>query len=263
MVRRLRPPGFTLIELLVVIAIIAILAAILFPVFAQAREAARKASCQSNLKQIGNAWVMYVNDYDETAPMNTWNSNVGGGSEMWQIMHIRAQPYIKNLAVLRCPSDGTPEDAVDWTGVVQWSYGTAQAAARAGDKRAVEFANSYASHWYGVWNMSEISAPADFFLAYEASHFLWPENVSGNFAWAKTGNGEPRFKANHQGQMNMLYADGHVKTVRCGQVFPCSRAGWRLDNISQPGETDGCWVTRATNYVADDGRTYLVNRCPQ
>src|SRR5437773_5223308 len=63
-----RPRGFTLIELLVVIAIIAILAALLFPVFSSAREAARKASCQSNLKQIGNALMMYTQDYDETLP---------------------------------------------------------------------------------------------------------------------------------------------------------------------------------------------------
>jgi prepilin-type N-terminal cleavage/methylation domain-containing protein len=61
-------PGFTLIELLVVIAIIAILAAILFPVFAQARESARQATCLSNMKQIGTASMMYVQDYDETYP---------------------------------------------------------------------------------------------------------------------------------------------------------------------------------------------------
>src|SRR2546421_9538539 len=67
--------GFTLIELLVVIAIIAILAAILFPVFAKAREAARKTSCTSNLKQISTAFLMYSQDYDETMP--PWTANAG------------------------------------------------------------------------------------------------------------------------------------------------------------------------------------------
>ncbi|HEU4752027.1 MAG TPA: prepilin-type N-terminal cleavage/methylation domain-containing protein, partial [Armatimonadota bacterium] len=65
--------GFTLIELLVVIAIIAILAAILFPVFAQAREAARKVSCGSNLRQFGHAVLMYVQDHDETFPQSSYS----------------------------------------------------------------------------------------------------------------------------------------------------------------------------------------------
>src|SRR5579872_2890780 len=69
-----RSRGFTLIELLVVIAIIAILAAILFPVFAQAREAARKAVCISNNRQIGLGAMMYVQDYDEMYPTNAWNT---------------------------------------------------------------------------------------------------------------------------------------------------------------------------------------------
>src|SRR3989475_5553945 len=72
-----RTKGFTLIELLVVIAIIALLAAILFPVFAQAREKARAASCLSNLKQMGYAWMMYAHDYDERFPMSN------GGSTVW------------------------------------------------------------------------------------------------------------------------------------------------------------------------------------
>ena len=70
--RRDRQSGFTLIELLVVIAIIAILAAILFPVFAQARENARKSNCQSNLKQIGTGILMYAQDYDEVSPPPTY-----------------------------------------------------------------------------------------------------------------------------------------------------------------------------------------------
>src|SRR5450755_3568353 len=69
-------PGFTLIELLVVIAIIAILAAILFPVFARARENAKRASCQSNLKQIGLGFLQYAQDYDETFPLDLWSPNV-------------------------------------------------------------------------------------------------------------------------------------------------------------------------------------------
>src|ERR1700733_4651562 len=94
-----RRTGFTLIELLVVIAIIAILAAILFPVFAQAREKARAISCLSNLKQIGIANLMYAQDYDETftfgCPNDWW-------LETW---FYNTQPYIKNINVLRCPDD--------------------------------------------------------------------------------------------------------------------------------------------------------------
>src|SRR5947208_1341346 len=87
--------GFTLIELLVVIAIIAILAAILFPVFAQAREAARKASCQSNLKQLGIAITAYTQDYDETFLMGF----VGDSNWLNAGWPILVQPYVKNLGV--------------------------------------------------------------------------------------------------------------------------------------------------------------------
>ena len=88
--------GFTLIELLVVIAIIAILAAILFPVFARARENARKANCQSNLKQLATAANMYLQDYDEVTMERTrWVAS--GTAHPWM-------PYIKNTGVWVCPS---------------------------------------------------------------------------------------------------------------------------------------------------------------
>ncbi len=108
--------GFTVIELLVVIAIIAILAAILFPVFAKAREAARQSSCASNLKQLSLGLLMYVQDYDETMPGSApgdapsrWGHWVPG---IWvsaaapsQVDQGAVYSYVKNANVFRCPSD--------------------------------------------------------------------------------------------------------------------------------------------------------------
>ncbi|MCS6775764.1 MAG: prepilin-type N-terminal cleavage/methylation domain-containing protein [Chloroherpetonaceae bacterium] len=96
-----RISGFTLIELLVVIAIIAILAAILFPVFAQAREKARQASCLSNTKQLALAHQMYWQDYDETT-VTSWSRGFPGDFMYYP------QPYIKNLQILFCPSYKVP-----------------------------------------------------------------------------------------------------------------------------------------------------------
>jgi len=98
--------GFTLIELLVVIAIIAILAAILFPVFAQARAKARQASCLSNMKQLGLAMMMYTQDYDETYPMSYYyrnGANSGNGYIQWSGL---IRPYVQNNGIFVCPQHG-------------------------------------------------------------------------------------------------------------------------------------------------------------
>jgi len=121
--------GFTLIELLVVIAIIAILAAILFPVFARAREKARQTACLSNIKQLALGLLMYAQDWDETLPAGYYYA--GDFNANWQ---IQVQPYVKNAGIFHCPSDpngpnassyiaaaGCAYDPAWW--VYAWTYG--------------------------------------------------------------------------------------------------------------------------------------------
>jgi prepilin-type N-terminal cleavage/methylation domain-containing protein/prepilin-type processing-associated H-X9-DG protein len=106
--------GFTLIELLVVIAIIAILAAILFPVFAQAREAARITSCASNMRQLSLGVLMYTQDFDETLPMVTnYAAATNAPDRVWT---NTVQPYVKNTGIFLCPSAINARFAPDWGG---------------------------------------------------------------------------------------------------------------------------------------------------
>ncbi|MBC7806218.1 MAG: DUF1559 domain-containing protein [Akkermansiaceae bacterium] len=136
--------AFTLIELLVVIAIIAILTAILFPVFAQAREKARQASCMSNMKQIGLAVIQYTQDYDEIFPCGL-QSNWWQASWVWQ-----TYPYMKSIDVLRCPSDpgGDPVANKSWAGL----------------------RTSYVSNGYIRWNgsINEVDGPMGITIAESA-----------------------------------------------------------------------------------------------
>ena len=134
--------GFTLIELLVVIAIIAILAAILFPVFARAREQARKTTCLSNLKQMGTATLMYVQDYDETYPwlMQDGRNNddsTGLSKQMTQpgvepnlngirglFMDYALQPYVKNMGLFNCPTLQPDKVVLDANGLPMNQFGS-------------------------------------------------------------------------------------------------------------------------------------------
>jgi len=189
--------GFTLIELLVVIAIIAILAAILFPVFAKAREAARATSCRSNLKQVGNAFMMYVQDYDEVYPDRGGNGGAGLPS-----FRQTLQTYTKNTAVFQCPSNpqkNTIADAATTNGIypaIGRSYGM---------NARIAFAP-----------MAFIQAPAQKILTAELMNQNWTDYGS-NWWTGAPGNWTNGF-AGHSGTANYLFADGHVKAMKPSQT---------------------------------------------
>jgi prepilin-type N-terminal cleavage/methylation domain-containing protein/prepilin-type processing-associated H-X9-DG protein len=218
--------AFTLIELLVVIAIIAILAAILFPVFARARDKARQTTCFNNLKQIGLAYHMYAQDYDE-AIVPGCNFNGSGGSSVparkwedplsWWVGLL--QPYVKNEGIFRCPSFRNKQYASYMAQFI--GYDPASPVIPAFSN------NGWAWTWAG-WTtklpaiktvrMAQAARPSETFLTYENT-------------WADTRGGDPRlliwyhpdywnpvgydwngvYPGKHGGGHNNLYFDGHVK----------------------------------------------------
>lgn len=214
--------GFTLIELLVVIAIIAILAAILFPVFARAREAARKASCTSNLKQIATGMLMYAQDYDEKfpagksncshGPFDSWNQNGMGIDDFhMQAMYFAAltQPYIKNVQVFHCPS---ARDNIfkDW-----FSGGQAPVALRAMGFRGIDYEWKLASALAARCghSMASYSQPAQMMMVVENWSTGAPHD-SENF-----GTIDPK------SSVNVAFADGHVKFMRNSQHLMAGKCG--------------------------------------
>ena len=195
----MRRRGFTLIELLVVIAIIAILAAILFPVFAKAREKARQSSCSSNLKQLGVGLLQYVQDYDEMLPQVYKDS---GATRYWWFNDVQA--YIKNYQLMKCPS----MTGLYWGG----SYG-------------------YALPMNHIWKEGGVAEPT---LAQftKPSEVLWA--IDAEWAWTHycptcTSGGDPcctvgckppysPADARHNDGANLVFGDGQVKWAKNSTV---------------------------------------------
>ena len=196
----MRRTGFTLIELLVVIAIIAILAAILFPVFARARENARKSTCQSNLKQMGLAIMQYVQDYSETYPIGGM-LHANGSQIHWR--HL-VYPYVKNDGVFKCPSQGT------------YSYTVAHP-----DLGAPVLPTSYGcNHLVMRWNlgvdMPSMARPADCVaVAERRTGSDWPVYAS-NTVPDPAYVGDGIVSDRHMEGGNYIFCDGHAKWLRHG-----------------------------------------------
>ena len=220
-------PAFTLIELLVVIAIIAILAAILFPVFARARENARRSSCQSNLKQIGLGIAQYTQDYDEKLPRHFYGTNGNSQEPKWMDV---VQPYVKSTQLFTCPSDsGTNAEYIfppgsRATGVYRYgSYGYNNA--YWGD-------GTYTSPAENV-SLAQIGQTAEtlMVLDYEGgasnADIGWQSLTSGQPTINNTAN-PPRLgsmHARHLETINSLFVDGHVKSMKLGQLARTNAAG--------------------------------------
>jgi prepilin-type N-terminal cleavage/methylation domain-containing protein/prepilin-type processing-associated H-X9-DG protein len=233
--------GFTLIELLVVIAIIAILAAILFPVFAQAREKARQTSCLSNLKQLGTGLMMYAQDYDESYVLNNTSVDVkypdGGTSDRHGAWAKLLQPYLKNVQIFSCPSGPNKDvrilvnrgEALTAPGALrvpwQGALGANEYIVKAGPDNPDAFQSTAVT-------MAAIGKPAELWFIADCSYIITnganrvihPNPTGAPWDSSETV-AQPQF-ARHSGSgSNIAYGDGHAKFRNQGSMlFMQSRA---------------------------------------
>ncbi|MFO7947691.1 MAG: prepilin-type N-terminal cleavage/methylation domain-containing protein [Armatimonadota bacterium] len=223
--------GFTLIELLVVIAIIAILAAILFPVFARARDKARQTSCLSNVKQISLGLIMYVQDYDETMPgfKIYYRPDSNSRGDGW---YESIEPYVKNEQIGVCPSgkytstygrSNMPNESGYWGRELVASYGVP---AQDSTCRSVlgNLGTCFSSYYPPGPPIAKATKPSETVMIFESTT-NWTQQTSG-YGRDNSGNlrsisadgirGVQHFR--HSMQMNVGYLDGHAKSQGPGYM---------------------------------------------
>jgi len=229
--------GFTLIELLVVIAIIALLAAILFPVFSRARENARKSSCANNLKQIGIGIAQYTQDYDEMFPLSP--TAAGGGASSFTTTIVfgptggppdewpgKVVPYIKSRQVFKCPSSTPSSSNVAGTGDNALSYWAV-------------------GGLFAKWGptpvaLADVATPAEEPIVYDNLDATYEGRVVFRPNWQSSTSYTPLTsftlvrKPVHLDTENVLYADGHVKAQRPENLYKQTCAQWTPPGTTAP-----------------------------
>ena len=235
-----RDGGFTLIELLVVIAIIAILASILFPVFSQVRENARRTTCLSNCRQINLALTQYVQDSEETFPINIYLGSDGGPGPCVYLSQVALTPYLRSAQVYECPSDPNPLDFPKAMQVI----GMPPPCAASPPVRLMSYVPNFSLIDWGnpsnffppvperaVKRLSQVDFPSETSAFYDGAHTL-PDAYFDIM--------DAPIQARHRGLTNVCFVDGHAKTVRAAPFTDA--AGKQIGGYAPDGHAIVYWT---------------------